>query len=68
MDCAGDHSVDAATSGAAVLAVMLWWAGAQMMKEEMREGGKWFFEKNKRVMLKMHNEQGRCRCWRAPCP
>ena len=34
--------------------------------EERR--GKWFFEKNRRGALKMHDEHGRCRCWRAPRP
>ena len=60
--------MDAATSGAAALAVTSWWAGAQTTTEEKREGGKWFFEKNKRVVLKMHDEQGRCRHWRPPQP
>jgi hypothetical protein len=42
--------------------VTSWWAGAQTEKEKRREGGKWFFEKNKRVVLKVHDETGRCRC------
>ena len=31
-------------------------------------GRKWCFEKNKRDVLKMHDETGRCRYWRAPRP
>ena len=67
MSCAGNRS-NAATFGGSTPGVTSWWAGAQTAKEERREGGKWFFEKNKRVVLKMHDETGRCRYWRAPRP
>ena len=67
MSCAGDSS-NAATFGVSTPSVTSWWAGAQTAKEEKREGEKWFFEKNRRVVLKMHDENGRCRYWRAPRP
>ena len=67
MSCAGDSS-NAATFGVSTPSVTSWWAGAQTATEEKREGGKWFFEKNRRVVLKMHDENGRCRYWRAPRP
>ena len=58
MSCAGDSS-NAATFGVSTPSVTSWWAGAQTAKEEKREGEKWFFEKNRRVVLKMHDEHGR---------
>ena len=36
--------------------------------EEKQEGKKWFFEKNRRAVLKMHDDHGRCRYWRARRP
>ena len=51
ISCAGTRSVDATTFGGSTPSVTSWWAGAQTAKEERREEGKWFFEKNKRVVL-----------------
>ena len=67
MSCAGDRG-NAATFGGSTPSVTSWWAGARTAKEEKREGENWFFEKNRRVVLKMHDEHGRCRYWRAPRP
>ena len=65
---ADDRSFNAATFGGSTPSVTSWWAGARTATEERREGGQWFFEKNKRVVLKMHDENGRCKYWRAPRP
>ena len=65
---ADDRSFNAATVGGSTPSVTSWWAGAWTATEEKREGGNWFFEKNRRVVLKLHDETGRCRYWRAPRP
>ena len=58
VSCAGDRS-NAATFRVSTPSVTSWWAGARRRRRR-REKEKLVFEKNRRVVLKMHDEHGRC--------